>query len=85
MTRVSALALIAAVAAAGIITPAFAQSSANPPSVTPAVSHQAKVRARHNGRQLYNMIPQNSSVRNSDDPALTGGGSIGYNQMIYNW
>ena len=36
------------------------------------------------GRPLYDVVPQGYAPRNSDDPALTGGGSLGYNQMIYN-
>ena len=36
-------------------------------------------------RPLYNMAPGSAPVNGRDDPAFTGGGSLGYNQMIYNW
>jgi hypothetical protein len=39
----------------------------------------------HQTRPLYDMAPQGRSFVNSDDPSLTGGGSLGYNQNIYNW
>jgi len=39
---------------------------------------------RH-ARPLYNMAPGSALVNGRDDPAFTGGGSLGYNQMIYNW
>lgn len=38
----------------------------------------------HHARALYDAAPQGHAV-NSDDPSLTGGGSLGYNQNIYNW
>jgi len=45
----------------------------------------ASAAARHSGRPLYDVVPQGQAAVNSDDPSLTGGGSTGYNQMIYNW
>lgn len=36
-------------------------------------------------RGLYDAAPQTQHAVNSDDPSLTGGGSLGYNQNIYNW
>jgi len=53
-----------------------------------AVSASAAVRsdknAIHRGR-LHAAAPRAPAAINSDDPAVTGGGSIGYNQNIYNW
>jgi hypothetical protein len=70
MIRVSVFALVAAIAAVSLAVPASAA-------------------ARHSGRPLYDVVPQGQAVVNgtvnSDDPSLTGGGSTGYNQMIYNW
>jgi len=63
----------AATLAIGIATPAA------------AATHHAKGPAHYSGRPLYNVAPQSRAPVNSDDPALTGGGSIGYNQNIYNW
>jgi hypothetical protein len=31
------------------------------------------------------MAPGSAPANGRDDPAFTGGGSLGYNQMIYNW
>jgi hypothetical protein len=76
MTSISKLALLATFAAAGIASPAFAQSDAN--------SHSHRIPAHLSGR-LFDMAPQNVSARDSDIPSATGGGSVGYNQMLYNW
>jgi hypothetical protein len=65
--------LIAAAAAVGLAAPASAQGS------------HAKLVAHHTNRPLYDVVRQGSASVNSDDPSLTGGGSTGYNQMIYNW
>jgi|GEM_PF-2767079 hypothetical protein len=66
--------VLAAVLAAAITAPVFAV----PASAKSSVSHQRSPR-------LFNMAPQGKGSINSDDPSLTGGGSIGYNQNIYNW
>jgi hypothetical protein len=99
MTRISRLALIAAVTAV-IATPAFAQSfdpeagtgNVLPFSFTPdapqsgkAAIRQAshgKMANRQSGLHAFAMVPGTSSVSNPNDPALTGGGSLGYNQML---
>jgi hypothetical protein len=77
MIRVSVFALLAAIAAVSLAVPASAESS-----------HIAAA-AHHSGRPLYDVVPHGQAVVNgavnSDDPSLTGGGSTGYNQMIYNW
>jgi hypothetical protein len=73
MIRVSVFALVAAIAAVSLAVPASAESS-----------HIATA-AHHSGRPLYDVVPQGQAAVNSDDPSLTGGGSTGYNQMIYNW
>jgi hypothetical protein len=73
MIRVSLFALTAAIAAASLVAPASAK-----PSHIPA----------HRSGPLYDVVPQGPGVvygtPNSDDPSLTGGGSAGYNEMIYN-
>jgi hypothetical protein len=76
MTSVSKLAFLAAFAAASIASPAFARSDTN--------SHSRKIPAHHSGR-LFDIAPQNAPRHSSDTPSATGGGSIGYNQMLYNW
>jgi hypothetical protein len=67
---------------AAAVTAALAIGMATPAA---AATHHAKGPAHYAGRPLYNVAPQSRAPVNSDDPALTGGGSIGYNQNIYNW
>ena len=83
MTNKAKLALIAAVAAVSVVSPALAQAG---------VHH-----ARRNGLHAYAMEPQHArrtpldpyameprpqSDFDSDSPAATGGGSEGYNQLL---
>jgi hypothetical protein len=49
-------------------------------AVRPA--NPGKVTARRNGLHAFAMVPRGSADGNSNDPALTGGGSAGYNQML---
>ena len=73
-TTVLPIAAVAGVALAiGAATPAA------------AATHYAKATASHARGGLYDVAPQSRAPVNSDDPSLTGGGSIGYNQNIYNW
>ena len=100
MTTISRMALIIAIAAAGIASPALAQSfdpeagSGNVAGVgyaptpaqadeyaVPQTSH-AKTAARQNGLRAFARVPGTSSNSGSNDPAFTGGGSAGYNQML---
>ena len=48
-----------------------------------AATHHAKAPAHKAGRSLYDVAPQSRAPVNSDDPALTGVGSIRYNQNNY--
>jgi uncharacterized membrane protein YfbV (UPF0208 family) len=53
-----------------------------------AASRHAYIRGKmpvQHVRSLYDVAPQGQHAVNSDDPSLTGGGSLGYNQNIYNW
>jgi hypothetical protein len=98
MTRISKLALIAAVTAV-IATPVFAQSfdpevgtgnvlSFSTPSAVQngkvAARHtsQGKIAARRSGLHSFAMVPGAASGISSNSPVLTGGGSVGYNQML---
>jgi hypothetical protein len=77
MTRLSALALILALAAVGSASAATAQSNAG---------SRAKAADRYNGGLLYDVVPQGALNGYGNEPAATGGGSSGYNQMtIYSW
>ena len=40
--------------------------------------------ARGNGRHLYAFVPSAGPAASSNDPAATGGGSAGYNEMLLN-
>jgi ABC-type sugar transport system substrate-binding protein len=100
MTIIQKLALIAAIAAAGVASPALAQSfdpeagsgnvvgfgyastlTQNDEYIVPQSSH-AKTAARQNGLRAFARVPGTSSNFGSYDPAFTGGGSAGYNQML---
>jgi len=76
MTRLSSLALALTFAAVGIASPAAAQNMAR---------SGAKAAGHHIKGPLYDVVPPGAPNGFSDDPSRTGGGSIGYNQMIYNW
>ena len=100
MTTISRMALIAAIAAAGIASPALAQSfdpeagsgnvagfsyvpspAQNDEFAVPQSCH-AKTAARRNGLHAFARVPGTSSNSNSNNPAFTGGGSVGYDQML---
>jgi hypothetical protein len=49
--------------------------------IVPQTRH-AKTAARQNGLHAFASVPGNSSNSGSNDPAFTGGGSAGYNQML---
>jgi hypothetical protein len=73
-----------------IATPAFAQSF-DPDAGTgnvlafsykPAAPHNEKIAVRQNGLHAFAMVPAPGSAFNSESPANTGGGSLGYNEML---
>jgi hypothetical protein len=100
MTTISRLALIAAIAGAGIASPALAQSfdpEAGSGNVAPfsyapiptasdtffaRQASQGKIAARRNGLHAFAMVPRGAAGGNANGPALTGGGSAGYNEML---
>lgn len=45
-------------------------------------ANPGKVAARRNGLHAFAMVPRGGADGNSNDPALTGGGSAGYNEML---
>jgi hypothetical protein len=100
MTTVSKLALIAAIAVAGIASPALAQSF-DPEagtgnvlsfSVAPIAQSAARIAVRQGGHDkmaahrgglnAFAMVPGGRPAASATDPALTGGGSVGYNKML---
>ncbi|MGC1698670.1 MAG: hypothetical protein WA796_08090 [Pseudolabrys sp.] len=70
--------------------PAFAQSfdaDAGTGNVlsfvpTPTAPHDHKISSRQSGLHSFAMVPGRGSVFNSESPANTGGGSLGYNEML---
>jgi hypothetical protein len=66
MIKTSKLMLIAAIAAASIASPVFAQSRDN----------------GRDAYDMYDMVPPHASVSPATDPAYTGGGSSGYNENL---
>ncbi len=77
----------------GIVTPALSQSfSASPVgtgnslpfSYGPVPSQNDKIADRAGGLQSYALAPRTQSSVNPNDPALTGGGSLGYNEDLKN-
>jgi hypothetical protein len=98
MTIISKFALIAAIAATGIASPALAQSfdpeagggnvagfgyaPTQADEYAVPQSSRAKTAARQNGLHAFARVPGISSNSGSNDPAFTGGGSAGYNQML---
>jgi hypothetical protein len=70
--------------------PAFAQSfdpDAGTGNVlsfvpTPTAPHDHKILPRQSALHSFAMVPGRGSVFNSESPANTGGGSLGYNEML---
>jgi hypothetical protein len=100
MTHKAKLIFIAALAATRLAaTPAFGQSFSerygtanrvtfNSHPVGPKIaSHHKRVQVahHHNGLNSYAMEPRPQSETSSESPAATGGGSLGYNQNLYNY
>lgn len=77
MIRISTLALIA-IAAAGIASPVFAQSS--PHRVGMHKVHRHAVVARETGLNAFAVVPWAGDSAFS--PVANGGGSTGYNEHI---
>lgn len=45
----------------------------------------SRMAARQNGLHAFAMVPGGRSDRDANDPALTGGGSLGYNANLLNY
>jgi hypothetical protein len=71
-------------------TPTFAQSfdpdagtgNVLPFAHTPTAPHDHRIAERRSGLHSFAMVPRPGSPFNSDSPANTGGGSLGYNEML---
>jgi hypothetical protein len=80
MTRISARAVVTAFLLLGVGSPGFAQSSYRGygAGIHHARKHNAAI--RQNGLNSFGMVP--SIGGDAAAPALTGGGSMGYNANV---
>jgi hypothetical protein len=82
MINKAKLALIAAVAAVSVVSPALAQGVHH----THRNGLHAYAMEPHHARRTtlnpYAMEPRPQSDFDSDSPAATGGGSVGYNELL---
>jgi len=85
---IAKLALVAAIVTFCIASPAFAQSfapEAGSGNIVTSNSGQTiaptrQVPAHRSGLNAYAQVPRQAATVNTADPALNGGGSIGYNE-----
>jgi hypothetical protein len=100
MTNISKLAFVAAVVAVGIASPALAKSfnpqfgfsavssvgfaSTDLHKVGVGQGRQSKAANRQRGLHAFVAEPRVRLNLDPNDPVLTGGGSLGYNQNIKN-
>jgi hypothetical protein len=81
------LALIAALAILSLSSPVLAQSHGVNAAESGPVGTQRQGppffhSVRRHGRQLYDLAPSELPASNPNSSASTGGGSLGYNQML---
>jgi hypothetical protein len=50
-----------------------------------AATKSNKIAVHRSGPPAQSTVPRAPRFSNPDSPAATGGGSLGYNQNIYNW
>jgi hypothetical protein len=60
----------------------FAPTAVQNSKVAVQQGSHSKIAARQSGLHAFAMVPGVAPGSNSNDPALTGGGSAGYNQML---
>lgn len=76
-----------------IATPAFAQSfdpdngtgNVLPFAYPPTAPQNDKIAVRRSGLHSFAMVPGPRSAFNPNSPEATGGGSLGYNEMLLNF
>jgi hypothetical protein len=79
MTAITKVVLIAAITAVGIASPAFAQAASPNQPIAARHGGHAKMVGRRSGARIFDMVAPTSPY----DPALSGGGSLGYNQNLH--
>jgi hypothetical protein len=65
-----------------IATPTFAQYAPQDYQTVVRPNGQHKSAVRQSGIHAFAMVPSTSASSSLDDPSLTGGGSVGYNQLL---
>jgi len=73
-----------------LVTPAFAQSFCNCNGADSVVSFDGnptllqshKIAGRQRGLDSFATVPRSGPAFNSEGPGATGGGSLGYNEML---
>src|ERR1700688_2310572 len=64
-----------------VATPAFAQYAPQDYQTAAPPSGQHKSAVRQSGLHAFAMVPRAPAASSLDDASLTGGGSVGYNQL----
>jgi hypothetical protein len=64
-----------------LATPALAQYAPQDYQTSVRPNAQDKSAVRQSGLHAFAMVPRTPAASSLDDPSLTGGGSIGYNQL----
>ena len=78
MANVAKVMLGVAIAAVSIASPALAQyASQGGPSISAYHSKHLRISSHRSGSRAFASVP-----RSIDDPAVTGGGSVGYNENL---
>jgi hypothetical protein len=83
MITKSKFAFMAALAAVAVASPAAAQPLRD--TANGAAFEYPTAPIRKSGHHLYNMSEPALSAHDSNSPQATGGGSLGYNQNLYNY
>jgi hypothetical protein len=72
------------VAATVGVEPVNAQYSSPPPPYSPP-TYASPTSSPQSRRSVRSGVPRTAPMSNPNSPAATGGGSLGYNQNLYNW
>jgi hypothetical protein len=77
MANITKVILVAAIAAVSIASPALAQYASQKEAISARHSGRVRISSHQSALRAFASGP-----RSVDDPALTGGGSVGYNENL---
>ena len=77
MANITKVILVAAIAAVSIASPALAQYASQKEAISARHSGRVRISSHQSALRAFASGP-----RSIDDPALTGGGSVGYNENL---